>query len=423
MFTWHEATRRRLCRLAFLALVVVPTCAMLLAAAWIRSPLAVAGHRRALAEQLALDVKLDQVSFPRPAVTRYEGLAIFDPESGDCLASLGRLEIDNSGQKTLVTCTQTELNAAALELFWELAARRLRRQSSLERPMEIVCRELTLHFGDHAETLLDVHTRFKQGDAGPQGLVVFHLAEQDPTAEVRMALVRNRQPSGIATIVQLETAAAVLPGRLMAALLPGWHQLGLSAALTGSLWWQDGPEGWSGQIRGRISGVDLDALVSDRFGRKFGGSATIDLERARIQQGRLVDAKGSVSAGPGLMSRALLADAAIHLHAPAGALSESPGALVTYDQLRFLFTLDEAGLALQGACLTDQPGTLVLGRAGRPLLMEPPAEPQSVLNLVRALAGAPEERLPVSSAAQDLIRLLPASKLADETLEARRPHR
>jgi hypothetical protein len=110
------------------------------------------------------------------------------------------------------------------------------------------------------------------------------------------------------------------------------------------------------------------------------------------------------------MSRALVADAAAHLHAPAGPPSEAPGTLVTYEQLAFSFLLDQSGLFLQGACLAAPTGTMLLGRSGRPLLMEPPAGPQSPLNLVRVLAGAGEDRLPVSTAAQELIRLLPASQ-------------
>ncbi len=191
MFTWHDTTRRRFCRLAFLALVVGPACAVLLAAIWVRTPLARASHRRALAERLALDVKLERVSFPRPEVTRYESLIVTDPETGDWLARIGRLEVDDAGSKTRITCTEPELNATRLDLFWELAARRLRRQASIERPVELHSPKLTLYFAGDAQTLVDVHTRFKQGESGPQGLVVFHLADQDRAAEVRMALLRT----------------------------------------------------------------------------------------------------------------------------------------------------------------------------------------------------------------------------------------
>ncbi len=433
MFTWHDATRRRLCRLAFLALVAVPTCAVFLAAAWIRTPLARAHHRRALAEQLALDVTLNSVSFPRPELTRYDGLTIRDPESGDWLAQFSRLEIDESGPRTRIVCSEPELNATRLDLFWELASRRLRRQASIERPVEIAAPTLRLYFGSDVQSLVDVHTRFKQGEAGPQGLVVFHLDDQDSAAEVRMALLRSSAgrggaaspgsaPSGggptasaAATIVQLETGQAVLPGRLLAALLPGWEALGGSATLAGSLWWQEGPEGFSGQIRGRIDGIDLDALVSEPFDRKLGGTATLELEWARIRDGRLIDAKGRLAAGPGLVSRKLLADAASWLHAPAGALSDSPGTLVTYEQLGFAFAVDERGLTLQGACLSAPTGTLLLGRSGRPLLNEPPPAPQSPLNLVRALAGPGEERLPTTTAAQTLMRLLPQAARQGES--------
>jgi hypothetical protein len=224
-----------------------------------------------------------------------------------------------------------------------------------------------------------------------------------------MAIFRSRQPSGAGTLVQLETGSAVLPGSLLAAILPGWEQLGTSAAFSGSLWWQDSPEGWDGQMRGQISGVDLDALVTNRFAKKLGGTATIALERARIGQGRLVEAQGTVTAGPGLVSRALVIAAATHLNAPAASMSDAPGSLVSYEQLGLRFTLDEHGLSLSGNCPTAPSGTVLLGRSGRPILSQPAAEPQSPLNLVRALAAGTQQPLPVSVAAQDLIRLLPAA--------------
>ena len=102
-------------------------------------------------------------------MTRYEGLTIRDPENGDWLAQFSRLEIDESGPRTRILCSEPELNATRLDLFWELATRRLRRQASIERPVEIAAAKLRLYFGGDVQTLVDVHTRFKQGEAGPQG--------------------------------------------------------------------------------------------------------------------------------------------------------------------------------------------------------------------------------------------------------------
>lgn len=416
MFTWHDVTRRHFCRLVFVTLALGPTCAVLLSAAWMATPHALAFYRRALAEQLAVDVQVDRVSFPLPGVTRYAGLALADSETGDWLARFQCVEVDESAVRTVVSCVAPEINARRMDLFWELAVRRLRLQSNLRRPTELVGREVHLDCGADAQTLGDVRVRFKQGESGPQALVVFHLADQ-PEDEARMAIFRGRSGASPGMLVQLETGRAVLPGTLLAALLPGWDRLGRSATLSGSLCWQDTPSGYSGQIRGAIGSIDLDALVTDRFDQKLGGTATIALERARVVEGRLVEARGTLLAGPGIISRALVSAAIAHLHTPAVALSDAPGSLLAYEQLGFRFALGERGLSIAGQCPGAAAGTLLLGRTGRPILLEPADELQSPLNLARALAPGDEQPLPVSVAAQELIRRLPVAADQDRTAE------
>ena len=149
MFAWHETTLRGLCRLAFGLLVVVPTCAVLLAAVWCRCPLSVEYYRRSLCEQLALDVHLERVSFPRPNVTRFKGLSLADPETGRPLAGFEVLEWRTGAQTSLVSCPRAELlDSSRLDLLTELVARRLRVFAGARAAVEIQAEQLTLRLAD-----------------------------------------------------------------------------------------------------------------------------------------------------------------------------------------------------------------------------------------------------------------------------------
>ena len=187
MFSWHETTLRGLCRLAFGLLVAAPTCAVLLAIVWCRCPLSVEHYRRALAEQLALDVQLERVSFPLPNVTRYNGLSLTDPETARPLARFRALEWRASGQNSSVKCWQAELlDSSRLDLLSELVVRRLRHVAGSRAVVEIQAEQLTLQLADGMEPLALTEVRGQlKGVAGdpsePQGMVEFHLAGQEKT--------------------------------------------------------------------------------------------------------------------------------------------------------------------------------------------------------------------------------------------------
>jgi hypothetical protein len=421
MFTWHEATRRRVCRSAFLALVAVPTCAVLSAAAWIRTPAALTWQRRALAEQLSLDVTLAEVRLARPQVGEYQGLSLSDPETGKLLARLRSVEANASGPQTLIACPQTEVDGTRLARLWELAGRSLRRHIDLKQPVHIFTPQLTLYTAGGLQQLECVRGRFEEGPAGPQGVMVFRLIGAPPAAEVRVAFRRNRQAGSASTLVQIETGEVLLPCELLAAFLPRWDVLGANAAFCGRLWWHDRADGAAGEISGQFTGVDLDSVLRTQFARTLSGTATINLERAVVRQGRLVEAQGTILTGPGQISRNLLAAASLHTHAPLSMPPAAQGQLVAYEQLGWTFTLDGEGLTIEGSCTRAEAGTLLLGPSG-PILKQPPLGPQSPLNLVRALAAAGDELVPASAAAQALVRLLPVpvtarAKAAGNTVE------
>ncbi len=88
MFSLHEMTKVRLCRGAFFAFCVLPTCAVLVWCITLALPSYRLAHERAISTRLGWHATLKRASTPRPGVLLYEWLELTDPDTGQLLARL-----------------------------------------------------------------------------------------------------------------------------------------------------------------------------------------------------------------------------------------------------------------------------------------------------------------------------------------------
>ena len=88
----HDRTRRLVCRVAFLALGVLPAAGVLAWSGWRGG----AWHQRVCAAELSrtvgLQVSCNAVSYPRPGIVLYQGVELSDPETAAPLARMRFLE-------------------------------------------------------------------------------------------------------------------------------------------------------------------------------------------------------------------------------------------------------------------------------------------------------------------------------------------
>jgi hypothetical protein len=308
------------------------------------------------------------------------------------------------------------LDSSRLDLLTELVARRLRVFAGARTAVEIQAERLTLRLADGTspETLTNVRGQLQCGPSEarpqgappePRGTVEFHLAGQEKGAPARVSFYRTRSQERATTSMKIDTGPTPLPARLIELCCPGWETWGPESTFCGELWWQQRVDGLAGEVRGTIAGIDLDHLVSARSEHRLSGPAEVRLEEARFQHGRLLDATGSIHAGPGLVGRSLLAAAASQLHFTGNNPAAAWGDLAEYDEMGLHFAIDERGLRIKGLC-TRSPGTVFLGRVHGQLLGEPPSGPQPLLGVVRLLANL-GDAVPADPAAQALLSVLP----------------
>src|SRR4030095_16428695 len=123
---------------------------------------------------------------------------------------------------------------------------------------------------------------------------------------------------------QLVTHGASLPCQLAVDFAPQLAHLGRDCQFSGLIQLQESPDRTRGQIAGTIANIDLDALVTEQFPHQLSGQATVRIDQALIDKGKLVELRGTVQAHHGAISPSLVAAAAEHLGLTPGPATEPP---------------------------------------------------------------------------------------------------
>ncbi len=406
MFPLHQTTRRRICRSGFVLLCAVPLALVLLWATWLARPEHRDGVARELGQRLGMSVKLSAVRHPRPMVTLLEGLELSDPETGAHLARLRMVEIDSSGGILLIAGYQPEIELGDGAAWRDLLAREMRRPYDGSGGVRLNCGELTLHMPGGAQTLTDVRCELEIKETGSEATCSFQSASTPGAEPATLRVVRNRQTSPPTSGFDLETGAATLPCGLLAAAWPPAGGLGPQCRFRGSFSATEDTQGWTGQLVGRLLDIELNELVGGRFAHKLSGRGDLAIERLRFHSGRIEQAAGVLTAGPGLVSRSLIKAAGDCLGLVPDGEIKTLGSSVPYEQLATAFALDEHGLAVRGQCGDPAPGAMLRDRTGA-LLLEPQKASQPVVNLVRMLVPDQPLQVPLAPEIEHLAHVLP----------------
>ena len=420
MFQLHDKTRRRVCVVGFIALGVLPTLAV---GCWCLSR-HVPGYARAEAQELSrrlgLDVTLGGLKHVRPGVVLYEQFEAADPETGQTILRCRLLEIargqrtDQQGRRraaVTMTASQPVVETASLDRVWQCLQRTLEGSyGPLEADFRFRASEMTLQAAHDAQTLTAVQGAIERLSGGVQAQLDFRLAGADAPEPAHIRVVRNRQASPPASGFELSTGGGELPCNVLAMGLAELAPLGPRCRFRGSIWANETPDGWQGELAGQLVALDLGALVTDHFPHRLAGSADVTIQSARFRRGRLEEGSATVTAGPGTIDRSLIASAIDRLGLVAGAAPPSDDECVPYGQLAFLVTLDAQGLHLFGRCSSAEPGT-ILSHDGRRLLGEPIEQPTSAVALVRTLVPQNAVQVPATRQTDWLLRHLPVPEV------------
>lgn len=422
MFVMHNRTRRLLCRIGFLTLCVVPTLLVAGLICVVRCPMYLAYQKsaceRSLSDGLGLIISIDSIKYPVRGVMELEGVELADPETGDRIARMRRIEAGRNGNELVLLASQPEIHAERIWHLWEvLHDRVLRGHRSSELRAQIVAGKVTIHQADGvgASTLTGVRCRLEPTTEGPRATIEFRDIARQTAEPARLQVTRDRQVSPPATRWELHTGANALPCALLADHVDVLASLGDEATFQGSVEMTCTGHGWEGEITGRFRQVDLDRVVTSRYDHKLSGMAEIVFGRATFTKGKLVDATGQMTCEGGVVSWSLLDQAreSLGLLADARIRAIEADPLWPYRQLRFGFSMSVEGIDIVGHC-DSVGGGVVMADDDGPLLADDPHRIAQVVALVRTLASGNGEQVPATPEAYQLLHILPIPSGAKE---------
>lgn len=418
----HERTRRRVCLVAFVTFGFLPTVVV---AGWCLSRHLPGTEQKAalqLQQHLGLGVRLTKLVYVCPGVVRYEGLALLEPESNQPMLHCRWVEVRRgksarSSQRPLleVIAEGAVVDAAALMSCRRWLQYLLENRLPLsDVEVRISAAEIGLAATAGDLKLCDVSSEIKSLPAGTEAQVCFRLSGNDQPEPVKLRLLRDRRTTPPLTLCEFSTGSSELPCRLLALGLPGLQAFGSRSRFRGYIWGTETPYGWEGDVAGRVTGLDLGALVSRCLPYRISGTGELTIHRARFQHGRLQEGNGMLVAGPGKIDRALLAAAITYLDLQTTdqALLRAAGdgfqdQQTPFRQLALAVSLSAEGLQLAGQCNEAPPGTILYGEH-QVLLADAQHRIHPITALVQLLAPAgARQALGVSRQGEWLLRHLP----------------
>jgi hypothetical protein len=406
----HQSVRRRLCQAGFCLFCLLPTAAIFGWSVSLKLPGHVRECERRLTSQLGLTAKLAAVSYPQPGTRLYEGLELSDPETGQPVFACRILEISRIEGRWVAKASEPVLEAGRWRQVWELLVRRLRHELPSRENIELLPCGLTIRSQGAEQTYELLGGRIEPEASGESAELRFRLPGAEMSEPASIRIVRNQQGEAPSTKFVLSTGGAALPCSLFAPLCDLAGAFGTRATFAGNLWADDTADGWQAELTGRFEQIDLDSLVSSRFNHILQGDATLELSGARFDRSQLVEAHGSLTAGPGAISGTIVQAAieALGCHSPLKLSPDEARGVGGYEQLEMAFSLDADGLRLAGICENQRPGVMLVDEEGNVLLAKSGDRPLPAIALLRLLVPASEEMVPATGATRRLIPWLPA---------------
>ena len=402
-----------LCRVSLVLLCFLPT---VLVGAWIVAGMA-SGFwladkgewERVLTERLGLVAQVDEVRYSRQGNAELVGVRLLDAESRNVVVEAGRVEVAGKADGWHISVDRPVILGDRLNCLARAVGQRILESRQKPSTVWIGPCNVLVRSKEQEQSLerLGAEIRFS---ADQTELKLSWQLPGAPSAGdlIRLAATRDRSTASTVARYRLDTGNQAVPCWLAEAVVPELAGLGRECQFRGTMEFWDAAGKAAGQLAGTLSQVDLDSLVTERFGHQLSGLATVRIERGLIEDGRLIELRGTIRASGGAISRSLVQAAAEHLGLNAADPAKGGGTdeNVAVRQLAIEYELSGAALRLRGAADAQQKDVLLMAASG-PLLTSPPKHSVAAVALLRTLLPDREYQVPATRQTAALVRLFP----------------
>lgn len=408
----HERTRKRICRIAFFALCVIPTTLTAAWAAYQNRPAASDAAGGRLSRAIGCDAKLRGLARPQPGVRVASQVEFYpgDPQRPALQAS--ELRWQDSSDQLAARMERIDVDIDQLGDLLKIA----RRWFDDPHPSELRARLLTIDgFGEGAAyRLRDPRVRCLASGNG-EVQVQFVAAAGVESARLKMQVRRNRSGQ---LAIELDANETTVPLGLAAIGTP-LARLAPAATYRGRIRWEQRNDRWHAVFSGQVAELQLGDLLPAGGLHRAAGECRLTIETLEFADGKIAHLAARLESSDAVLSRSLLVAAARCLYCGI------PGELEAADplpasQLAIGIQIDSKGMSIEGllpnAASDGTASTAVLRRGKQELLRAPPPgyEHLPPVFLAQFVAGVDERWqwhwLPASQQAAHLFTLLPGQQ-------------
>lgn len=407
MFALHETTQRRVCRVSFLVLCVVPTVLTLAAIAYCNRPWRESDWQRTLASSLHLRATIEAVSRPKPGTTVLTNLRLGDLQTDTTLGWVDKLRFQQSDSRLLLQAGQLELQSEQLSTLMGCVRAWLATGEVV--PLDLRADQVLI--ADSTWPALALQNLSIRSESTGQDTWCFTIVAESPSGET-IKIKLNHEQGELRCIVDAQQAA--LPAWLVGQMVPGMRGCG-EAKFTGVIDTATSPHEQRGKLTGTLNQVEMRSWSGSAL-HQIHGAAKIVLDHVAWENGTLELARGGVTANRGAITYSMLmAMQEVFACAPGPAFGNlqaaTPEQLVPFEQMVLKFDLGERGLEISG----NESDQLLLSAEGPLLLVPQPSPLLPIARLVR-LFHQPTRHgwLPGTQAAHEMAEKLP---LPEETAQ------
>ena len=368
MFLLHETTQRRVCRVTFLLGCVLP---MVLTVCWIvhwHRPWRLSDWQQMLQQRLHVRATVEGISSPRPGVTVLTDVRLADLRSGRLLGSIDRLSCLRREGRLTLQGNLLEIQSARLNDLVTAITTWLANNEPI--PLELRAERLTIV--SPTFPAVQLQGLLVSNDTHATGSERFQIKAQTEIDKT-LQLTVDSTPQSLSCTMDMKSAP--LPAWLVGTLVPGIEGCG-DAPFTGELATVSENLTTSGNLRGRIEGVDLQAWVGTGGPHRLQGQAAVEFEQFSWRGKTINFAQGKLELGQGSCSYSLLKNAVDYLQCTLGPAWQTlrPSTLeeqIPFDPLALQFQISKQGISVAG----KGDAQVLLSRGQTPMLLRPADRP------------------------------------------------
>jgi hypothetical protein len=413
MFRFHETSRKRIVRWAFVLLCAGPTLGAISWVAWRHRPGQVQDEAARLGGMLHVDVRLTDWREPRPDVTRTSAISLIEPGAGITLVAVKAAEIQHSANMVRIAAVEVALDAGHFDALLRCAHAWLAMPDAAAVRLEIDRLTIGSADGRSSFELRGVQIRVdRQATGAFKGQLTARMsADDDKAPELRMMLEQIPGEGGGQTRATVDARQVALPAWVVAITAPMFAACGADSTFSGVLQLESSGSNDQGMARGRIDAIALSSLLPTGSPHAAEGHASATITELCWRDRQIEVLSGSVRATDLTLSKSLI-DAAVGSLFCGRARAESAPESVHVESLACQFQLNRKGLTLTGDLGPEShlPQGCLIAAGGRPLLMQPPYVDIPPGAWVQFLAGPASSWVPATQGAVEMAGKLPLPK-------------